>query len=345
MSVRIIFSSIVALFFLQSCSTPQQAENANSIFWVSGYKTEASAGAGKMQVLNVHRGEDLANPNWENFYAPIKGFEFEEGYLQKIEVSEKELDSSEVPADASSIEYTLIEVLDKQKDNRVELAGQWMLVKLNDAPLNRMVAVPTLQVDLTQKQISGNAGCNNFSGSIKALTNTSLELGQIASTKKMCVNKNIETEFLAALNDIHSFDMQGSTLTFLNEGREKVLAFIKDEKTSANTRLHDIWVATRIDGNPINRMSAAPSLELNLTTMQVMGNNGCNEYTGEILKVTASELSFGPIAATEKMCKKMDIADKYDAAITQVASYRLEGLNLMLFDSEGKEVLAFLKVD
>lgn len=34
-----------------------------------------------MKVLKVHRGENLENSKWENFYAPIISFEFKEGVL------------------------------------------------------------------------------------------------------------------------------------------------------------------------------------------------------------------------------------------------------------------------
>lgn len=345
MNFKIIFSSLMALILFQSCATTKNTMNDTTTFWVGGYKTEAAAGAGKMQVLNIHRGENLDNPQWEHFYANIDGFQFEAGYLQKIEVKEEKLDKNEVPADASSIKYTLVKVLDKQKDLRTELNGSWTLARLNDHPLNRMVAVPTMSIDLSQKQISGNGGCNNFTGKIQNLTASKIDLGPVASTKKACLNKNVEPEFYPALNSISTFQLQGNNLTFYDANGAKVLAFIKKEDSATISRLNDSWVATRINGNPINRMSPAPSMELNLTTMQVMGNNSCNDYTGKIERVTGSGLKFGPIAATKKMCRTMETADRFNRAIGKTAAYQLDGLNLMFYDEYGNEILSFLKVD
>ena len=49
---------------------------------------------------------------YQNFYARIEGFEFEEGYTYELLV---QVDKAEnPPADASSLTYTLIEVVDKQ---------------------------------------------------------------------------------------------------------------------------------------------------------------------------------------------------------------------------------------
>lgn len=344
MNFKIIFSSLLVLVLLQSCATTKNKPNDTTIFWVSGYKTEAVAGAGKMQVLNIHRGTNLDQPQWENFYANIEGFQFEEGYLQKIEVSTTQLDKTRLPADASSIKYSLVKVLDKQKDLRTELDGSWTLAQLNDHPLNRMVVVPKLNIDLSQKLIYGNGGCNEFTSKLQNLGVSKIELGPVASTQKACINKNVEAEFNQALNSVKTYQIKGNTVTFYDEAGKKVLAFIKDEN-KAPAGLNGSWVVARIDGNPVNRMDPAPKMELNLTSMQVAGNNSCNEYSGKIARVTSSALQFGPIAATNKMCRSMETADRFNQAINKAATFKLEGSNLTIYNEGGDEIITFLKVD
>lgn len=112
-----------------------------------------------------------------------------------------------------------------------------------------------------------------------------------------------------------------------------------------NSRIHDIWIGIRINGSPLDRMTAAPRLEINLTEMKIFGNDSCNEYSGSIDRVSDVALSFGTIASTRKLCTNMERANTFNQAMTQVVSYRLEGLNLILLDNNGKEVLAFLKGD
>lgn len=330
---------LITVALIQSCSSSK-----NRIFWVSGVKIECSSGAGKTACLNVHRGVDIANPNWENFYAPIDGFDFIEGYLQKIEVRETKLDNTEIPADASYVKYTLVKVLDQQKDNRTELNGSWKLVKINANPLNRMVVVPAMTIDLSKNILAAHGGCNDFSGKIKLLTQTSISLGEVAGTAKACINKNIETEFKQALNSIASYDVNNETLTFFNENDKEVLRFLKNEN-NGNISLHDIWVATRIEGNPINRMSPAPRLEINLTAMRVMGNDGCNDYSGEIKQASDNQLILGTLISTEKLCSKMETPNRYNTAMNKVKGYRLKERSLILVDDNGNEVLSFLKSD
>ncbi len=229
-----VFLFIVSMIILQSCT------QSNSIFWVSGTKTECQGAIGKMQCLNIHKGDDLKNPNWEKFYAPIEDFEFEEGYLQKIEVEKIHLDKSEVPADGSSIRYKLVKVLDKKKD----------------------------------------------------------------------INSKV-----------------------------------KEKSNKPNQRLHDIWGTKSINGKLLKSKTNMPKMEIDLTQMRIFGSDGCNDYNGAITEVSDTKIVFGRIASTRKMCKDMETSSDFNAAMEKVKGYKLEGLNLILVDETGKELISFIKGD
>ena len=51
------------------------------------------------------------NSDWENFYDTIDGFEFQSGYEYKLKVQVTEIKNP--PADASSLKYSLVEILEK----------------------------------------------------------------------------------------------------------------------------------------------------------------------------------------------------------------------------------------
>lgn len=59
------------------------------------------------------------NPNWEFFYSQIEGFAYEEGYEYVLEVKEEKLKN--VPADASSIKYTLVKQVSKTATSSANL--------------------------------------------------------------------------------------------------------------------------------------------------------------------------------------------------------------------------------
>lgn len=59
--------------------------------------------------MQVRRGRD--GP-WELFYDQIQGFEFEPGFTYELRVRVSNVDHP--PADASSLRYELVEVVDKR---------------------------------------------------------------------------------------------------------------------------------------------------------------------------------------------------------------------------------------
>jgi len=333
------FISIFILgLLLQSCSTLK-----NETFWVSGTKSDCSAGAGKLKCLNVHKGKNLEDAKWENFYAPIEGFQFEEGYLKKIKVKAEKIDNP--PADGSSIKYRLVKELEKKVDYRVKVGGKWILSEINDQAIDSSIALPEMEIMLSQMKISGTGGCNNYTGEIAKLTSSTISFGNIANTNRACFNKNIEKDYFTALNATNTFKIKEDKLIFYDKDGNIKLSFMMKKAGEANQRIHDIWTAVRIGGKPINRMSPIPRMEINLTDMKVMCNDGCNDYTGTVKEVSDKQITFGNIVVTKKMCRKMDVPDSFNQAILNVSAYKLDNLNLILMDKNGKEILAFLKGD
>lgn len=214
---------ILILFFgflLNSCST-----NTNKIFWVSGIKTECSTGVEKTQCLNVYKGENLDNATWENFYAQIEGFEFEEGVMKKLEIKEEKIENP--TADGSSIKYTMIKELEKKTDYLAKINGDWTLHKINDTPVDKSIKAPNMLIKLSQKQISGIGGCNNYTGKITYLTSNKIKFGNIANTNRACVFKNIEPTYFKALNDANTFQIKGNNLIFYNKKGYRILSYLK----------------------------------------------------------------------------------------------------------------------
>ena len=221
MKLNMFYFLAIALFGLQACNTK------TSTFWVNGQKEDCT-GVGKQECLQVNYSDDYTNGDWENFYAPIKGFDFEEGIMKQIVVSEKPLKN--VPADASSIEYTFVKELNRKamevKSTAEGLNGKWMLAKLYGNPINRMVVVPTLTINTAENTVGGNGGCNSYGGDIEGLTDNTIELSEIISTLMLCDNENIEASYFTALNNISTYKVDGNELYFYNKKGAEVLHFI-----------------------------------------------------------------------------------------------------------------------
>ncbi len=114
--------------------------------------------------------------------------------------------------------------------------------------------------------------------------------------------------------------------------------------------LHDIWALEAIEGTPVqspgnNTVLITPSIEINLTEMKIMGNDGCNQFFGPIKNIEEGIIEFGNMDGTRKMCINMEISDSFNKAMTQVKQYRRDGLKLHFLNEAGTELLMFKKVD
>jgi heat shock protein HslJ len=124
---------------------------------------------------------------------------------------------------------------------------------------------------------------------------------------------------------------------------EKVLEKKEDKKI----RLHDIWAAKSILGNPIpdSATMVTPTLEINLSKMEITGSNGCNNYRGSIEKINDSLLKFSMLLSTKKMCMNMMISDLFDNALNQTFNYQLKNTTLTFYDIHENELITFQKID
>lgn len=128
---------------------------------------------------------------------------------------------------------------------------------------------------------------------------------------------------------------------------------IEDNSIEANVevthdgdpQLYDIWNVTHIFLEDIGEVESRPRMELNLATLEVMGDNGCNHFQGKITRYSDNRINFGNVANTNKMCHEMKIPDAFNAALNQVEFYNRDDLILYFYDNNGDEVLQFRKGD
>ena len=59
----------------------------------------------------VQEDDKIGTEDWEYFYQAIKGFDYEEGFIYDLDV--KIIAVENPPADASSLQYQLIKLIEK----------------------------------------------------------------------------------------------------------------------------------------------------------------------------------------------------------------------------------------
>ena len=101
----IVIVPLIAILATLGWLTSRNNNTETTTFHIAPYRADC-VGIAPMECLVV---------NDELFYSTIEGFTFEEGTEYEVVVEIKELDPEEVPADASSYEYKLIEIISATK--------------------------------------------------------------------------------------------------------------------------------------------------------------------------------------------------------------------------------------
>ncbi len=229
--MKFIASILLTIFAINSCGDAKEENSKTVTYYINSNKVLCE-GVGKMQCLQIKKGETMPAGAWSNFYGNIEGFNYQQGYTYKLSIKEEKLDPAKVPADASSITYTLLEVLDKKQEPTFRLHDIWALLAINNKDISSETKQkpnkqPSLEIFVAEKRIGGTDGCNSLFGSIETLTETQLSFSKMGSTKMMCPNMEIPDAFNKAMSATSTYKIEKSHLYFYNAEGDEVLQFVK----------------------------------------------------------------------------------------------------------------------
>ncbi|MGB1287416.1 MAG: DUF4377 domain-containing protein [Aggregatilineales bacterium] len=293
-------------------------DDTERIIHIAPYQQECT-GVGLQQCLIV-RFEDETDLTF--FYDGIEGFTYEEGfeYTLKINVTERE----NVPADASSLQYELIEVLQQYPahlHNKV-----WELQSLNGTDIEDPTRYTLL---VTDEGVSIQADCNTV---LANLTLNPFNIETTITTLVACPEDSLEMDFLAALNAASMMTVENGELIL--QSSEEQLRFAPpaiDGIEWSVTRVLGIAMMIELDG------SVPYTLKINTDENEddsdrVAMTIACNNGMGAV-DIQGAVLKFAEIATTRAFCQDNPLADVYPPA-NVVYSINGEG-NLILEDSAG----------
>ncbi|NEV62244.1 META domain-containing protein [Thiorhodococcus minor] len=196
-------------------------------------------------------------------------------------------------------------------------------------------------------QLSGNTGCNRITGSY-TLDGSILTLGKgLAATQMGCPPPLMAQEkaVIRALRQVATVYRNGPSLELRDSAGAVLLRFSLPRATPLTERT---W---RLRGYDDGSAALAAPISGSGITLELDGEgrlggqDGCNRYmSGYTLEDGA--LSIGPIATTRMACRggpeRAEQAQRYAAALTRTAGYRLEGLELTLLDASGRPTARFV---
>lgn len=109
------------------------------------------------------------------------------------------------------------------------LFGEWVLESIAGEDMKALFPIaskyPSLQFDIADGRVSGNAGCNRYNGSYE-LKGTSIKVGPLMTTRMACENLTGENKFTQALEGENKISVNETVLVFSKDGKE-TLKFVK----------------------------------------------------------------------------------------------------------------------
>ena len=114
----------------------------------------------------------------------------------------------------------------KGKNNLPLKGTEWHLMRM----MGRDLAIDGEQFVFTfseDGQFGGTGACNRMFGEYKSDAKGALTFGPIASTRRMCPDANLETEFSAVLSRATHYEVDGNILMIFSNGEMQAILMAK----------------------------------------------------------------------------------------------------------------------
>lgn len=228
-----------------------------------------------------------------------------------------------------------------KQSNQASLAGtQWVVQTLAGQP---PMAGTTLTAEFSERDISGSAGCNHYSGSYQA-SDSHLTIGTVAMTEMYCTEPaglmEQEQAFLSALTAVASYRLTADRLEMLDSTAKVVLTFTSPAPMPEVTLEDTDWaLTTLIEGETATSLVNGTAIRLRFEKGTVSGSAGCNDYHGAYT-LQRGTLKIAEIGMTKKNCVEpagtMEQEAHYIDILQNATIFELDANQLTLRTADGR---------
>lgn len=221
------------------------------------------------------------------------------------------------------------------------LVGQWDVIAIADdsGDLAPPVDGTSLTANITDTDINGSSGCNNYMGAA-VIEGSSVSFGPLAGTLMACLETQVmeqEQEFLVLLQSIDSWEGTSEGIDLQIDGNAAI-QLVETDTNLAGSSWEVIAVNNQSGGVQSVVSDSDPTLAFDEDS-GVSGNTGCNDFFG-IYSTEGDAIEFSGLGATERYCE--DTADQevwMMAALADATTYSIDAQTLELFDKTGSRLL------
>ncbi len=193
--------------------------------------------------------------------------------------------------------------------------------------------------------VSGNGGCNSFSGAYTTDGNA-ITIGPLASTMMACAEDVMQQEaaYLAALQSAATYQVMGDTMQLRTADDALAVMFAVEAAPGLAGSKWDV-----ISYNNGNQAVVSLILGTEITAQfgedgTLSGFGGCNNYSAPY-EADGENITIGLAAATMMFCETpegvMEQEAQYLAALATAVTYRIDGPRMEMRDADGAMVANF----
>jgi heat shock protein HslJ len=222
---------------------------------------------------------------------------------------------------------------------------EWLLVSIEGrAPAEG--SKPELSFH-PEEYVQGSTGCNTF-GTNYTVHGGDFRLDEIHHTSFACESPQLREQdevLLAALPRLASYRATDEQLIFDDALGSTLLVYHRKRPPAVDPALQNtLWVLRELRGQPL---VAGSYIQLNLGPEEFEGYAGCNHFRGEYEAASEGILDLGQFAITVMDCQSpegvMAQEQALVKALSDAASYRLDGDRLEIEDAAGETILTFVR--
>ena len=193
-------------------------------------------------------------------------------------------------------------------------------------------------------RVTGNDGCNAFSGSYE-LDGSRLTFGPLAGTKKACGGPadEVSRDVTAALARVRAYELAAeNALRLQDAGGETVLSY-----AASTPGVEGSWtVISVLYDDAIRSVVAGADLTADFSADgAISGSTGCNSFRGDYT-LEGKRLNVGPLTATEKACPTTEAAEQeagYLSALESAVRVDQVGAELTLLNAKGQQAVTLTR--
>jgi heat shock protein HslJ len=194
---------------------------------------------------------------------------------------------------------------------------------------------------------AGYSGCNWFQGMFDA-KGDSLTLEPPAKSLGGCVAKpeaqKLQSSYLTGLTNVISYAIEDGKLVLYAANKQRMGTMAPLDAVPFEGTTWDLMFYPSADAVDAVPVLPGAAITARFEGGKVTGNAGCNDYTADY-KRDDTRLTFGPVAATEKMCAEpagvMEQEDAYLKMLPEVGAINQFARSIELQKADGTPLLMY----